>query len=188
MAKKFSLWNDLNHWGLLDPSLKQATNWWVYLRQSLMALVFLLGFLWLWLVSDLPLHDQVIFAAIGSSTFLVFASPSRYSSNARPLIGGHFIGVVVGLILWHVRVTWMPGLIPDAQMMMLSIAVSVSLTIFFMTIVDAEHPPAAGTALAFAVHDQQPDLNAILFVMGCAGLLALIRYGLWKRRWLRDLI
>lgn len=147
-----------------------------YLLQSLMAfavivvLVAVLGTL---------THGAVV-AALGASTFIVFAMPSRDTARPRSLIGGHSASMALGL-LCSLPLRW--GWIESAMGLALLGAVAVSLSLFAMVVFDMEHPPAAGNALAFATSTLA--WGHVGFTLGAVFLLSLVRHLL--RGWLRDL-
>ncbi len=92
----------------------------------------------------LSLKNAVIVASIGATTFIIFAMPSMLTANPRNVIGGHITGLIVGSLC---------SLIPHATVFYaaLSYALAVGLAIFIMVVIDTEHPPAAATALGFAM-------------------------------------
>ena len=132
------------------------------------------------------LTQTAIVAALGASTFIVFAMPSSRTAGPRRLIGGHVVGIICGMLCFFMfscdpleewacnydLVTWF------------SYALSVVLSLFVMTITNTEHPPAASTALGIAAFGV--SWETILFVISFAVFLSLARWVL--RRWLIDLI
>lgn len=185
--KKLSLWNQPDTIGLLDPAFKKLKNIPSYLIQGAMAFGFLWAFLLIW-DNYLGLSNKVVFAAIGSSVFLVFSAPSRYTSTPRPLIFGHAIGILVGILMWETQHRWLTITISDSKLVILTLALAVGLSLLLMTMFDAEHPPAAGTAMAFAAYEFEIGYEQIFFVMVCATILAIIGHFMWKHKLLKDLI
>jgi len=137
-----------------------------FIQSALASLIIFLTLLVMGLISP------VIVAAIGATTFIVFAMPEASTAGIRSIFGGHMIGLACGLAF-----AWSPYAPLGA-----SLAVGVS--IFLMVVLDAEHPPAAGTALGIALAGY--NVPAILFVIGAAAFLAIIHRGL--RRWMVDLV
>lgn len=158
-----------------------------YIRQSLMATFFLMVFLIVW-NRFIPISNQVLFSAVASSTFLTFVSTSIYHSLSSKIIGGQIIGVLVGTGVWF---TWnkLAFSFPQFQdeIFILALALSTGLSLFIMSVLDFEHPPAAGTAMAFVFNPQQPVIADGLFVLICAILLAFVHYWLKKNFLLKDL-
>jgi len=114
--------------------------------------------------------ELVIVAAAGATTFTVFALPHHGTAQPRNVIGGHVIGIAVGFAC-----SFLP-LIPSGSL-------AVGLSTLLMVPMDAEHPPAAGTALGLVVF---PSLGGAAFILAAAIGLSLARLGLASR--MRDLM
>jgi hypothetical protein len=158
-----------------------------YIWQSLMATVFLGVFFYVWNLF-IPLSNQVIFSAVASSTFLTFVSTNIYQSLSTKIIGGQIIGVFVGVGLWfvlHAVSLSFPQFYDE--FFILALALSTGLALLLMSVFDFEHPPAAGTAMAFVFNPLPPVIADGLFVIVCAVLLASIHYWLKKHFLLKDL-
>ncbi len=130
-------------------------------------------------------HAAIV-AALGSSTFVAFAMPRYATAQPRRLIGGHLIGIMCGLTAYYLLMvglfSWLPGV--DGWAWILAAAVSVGLSIFLMPVFNAEHPPAAGTALGVAAVGWQWE--TVLFIVLFTVLLSMIRWLLLSR--LKDLV
>jgi len=161
------------HW--IDEGFKRAPGH--YLLQTLMALVTMIA-----LVIGLgALTNGAVVAALGASAFIVFAMPRHPTAEPRRLIGGHLMCVAIGLVCSiPLRLGWIGSVIGQG----LVGAVAVALAILAMVVFDAEHPPAAGNALAFAVSSIAWD--HVGFTLGAVVFLACVRHVL--RGWLRDLV
>ena len=132
------------------------------------------------------LTQTAIVAALGASTFIVFAMPNSRTAGPRRLIGGHVVGIICGIACYYL---FNGGLFNDVAekydiVIWFSYALSVVLSLFFMAITDTEHPPAASTALGIAAFGV--SWETILFVISFAVFLSMARWVL--RRWLIDLI
>lgn len=92
----------------------------------------------------LSLRNAVIIASIGATAFIIFAMPDMVTAKPRNVIGGHITGLIVGSLCF---------LIPHSSVFFaaLSYSLAVGLSIFIMVVIDTEHPPAAATALGFAI-------------------------------------
>lgn len=92
----------------------------------------------------LSLRNAVIIASIGATAFIIFAMPGMVTANPRNVIGGHTTGLIIGSLCF---------LIPHSTVFYtaLSCSLAVGLAIFIMVVIDTEHPPAAATALGFAM-------------------------------------
>lgn len=87
-------------------------------------------------------HEGVtwIAASMGASAVLVFAVPHGPLSQPWPLVGGHVLSAIVGVIC-----AW---LIPD---LMIAAASAAALAILVMQYLRCIHPPGGATALAAVV-------------------------------------
>lgn len=165
---------------ILDPGFLKTPR--KYLVQSLLATAVV--FVLLYFVETLT--HAVIVAALGSSTFIVLATPHSITATPRRLLGGHAVGLAIGTICyfgflnglfasWAFRsevASWVVG------------ALAVGLALLVMTATNTEHPPAAATALGMVTH---PWTNGtVLFIVLFAVALVLIRWLL--RRYLIDLL
>ncbi len=165
---------------IIDKSFTRAPK--SYIIQSLLAVV-ALGII-LYFVEFIT-HAAII-AALGASTFVVFAMPHSITAQPRRLIGGHVIGVLAGTLCYYAFLTGPMGrLLASWQPATLFIyALAVGLAIFAMTVTNTEHPPAAGTALGIVAHEWSPEVVAFIFLSVI--LLAIVRRLL--RGHLRDLV
>ncbi len=125
----------------------------------------------------LNVDQAVIVASIGATAFIVFAMPRSITAKPRNIIGGHLIGVFCGSLF---------ALIPHSSMWssVLIYSIAVGFSMFLMVVLDAEHPPASGTALGVAIKGF--SLNVVTAVMVSAGILSLIHY--FFKPYLRDLV
>lgn len=152
-----------------------------YIVQSLLATVVMTAIL---CILDI-LMRPVIIAAIGASVFIVFALPQSRTAGARRLVGGHFAGIICGAVcsfLFDWRTIGKLGTSFE-PVRYLGGALAVGLALFFMTITDTEHPPAAGTALGFYLNGW--SWETAVFTVVFAAVLAVFRRLFLSR--LRDL-
>ena len=165
---------------LLDPGFKKIAS--RYVLQSLMAMAILLIIL---AVLEIQAH-LVVIAAIGSSTFVVFAMPRAKQAYPRSLIGGHLVGLLSGALA-YLPFFWLnfpEGSVAYQVLCVSAGATSVGLAIFLMTVTNTEHAPAAGTALGITI--QSFSWTAVVFVVASVVGLSLARWLL--RDWLRNLV
>jgi len=148
-----------------------------YILQTLMAFVCVVVLV---LVLEI-ITNGVIVAALGASAFIVFAMPKHDTARPRSLIGGHVLCLVIGLAC---SLPLRLGCVSPGVGQGLMGAVAVAVSIFGMVVFNAEHPPAAGNALAFAI--TIGGWGPITFTLGAVCFLSLVRYVL--RGWLRDLV
>jgi CBS-domain-containing membrane protein len=165
---------------IIDESFKRSPK--SFIIQSLLAVVTVAIILYFVGV----LTHAAIVAALGSSTFIVFAMPRSITARSRNLIGGHIIGLLSGTVCHYAFLTGPLGkFINGAEFAVIFIyALAVGLAIFLMVITNAEHPPAAGTALGIVA--QAWSTQIVIFVLLFAIGLAIVRILLGSH--LRDLI
>lgn len=165
--------------GIVDESFTRAPK--KYIVQSLLATIAVAIILYF---VEFVTHAAIV-AALGASTFIVFAMPHSITAQPRRLVGGHIVGLVCGLICYFAFFAGPLGEITrNWEFIRWSVyALAVGLSIFLMAITNTEHPPAASTALGIAAHEW--SYQTIIFILLCAISLALIRRLL--RGYLRDL-
>lgn len=109
----------------------------------------LAGFsLWLmWQLSDwltaAPQHGHLVMGSIAASAFLVFVVPHSPMARPWPLVGGHAVAALSGMLC--------ASLISDQAV---AIALAIGLTILLMYPLRCLHPPGAATALAAVLAHQ----------------------------------
>ncbi len=146
--------------------------WKNYIYQSLFATLVVAI-----VILALTVQNAVVIASIGATAFIIFATPRNLTANPRRVIMGHIIGLISGSLM---------SLIPHQgiafSILVYSLAVGVS--IFFMVALDAEHPPASGTALGIAITGV--SLDVVIAVLVSVVILSLAHRLL--RRFLKDLV
>jgi CBS-domain-containing membrane protein len=166
---------------VFDRKLKKYfTN---YIFQSLLATIALTIILYFQNIFT----RTAIIASLGATTFIIFAMPKYTTAQPRKVIGGHIVGIIVGIACFY-----MASLTQNSESLFLAQNVlkilipslSVGLSIFMMTITNTEHPPAAGTALGIVV--QGWSYSTILVILITISLLSLTKYLL--KSWLKDLV
>lgn len=113
--------------------------WLNYIYQSLLATLVIFVILLL-----LNLEHAVVIASIGATAFIVFAMPRNITAAPRRVIGGHIIGFICGSAF-----AFVPH--PTILTAILVYSLAVGTAVFLMVALDAEHPPAGGTALGVAI-------------------------------------
>ena len=132
------------------------------------------------------LSETAIIAALGASAFVVFAIPNSYSSDPRRLIGGYFVGIIVGVICYHISINFPnSNFFTNTEMSLIVFgAIAVGVAIFIMAVTNTEHPPAAGIALGLVINNW--DWITIIFILCAISWLTSIRKVL--KPYLLDLI
>jgi CBS-domain-containing membrane protein len=115
----------------------------------------------------LSVENAIVIAALGASTFIVFARPFDLTARSRNLVGGHLIGFLVGSLCGLVPCETLVG-----ELLMFSLAVGFS--VFLMVLTYTQHPPAAATALGMAMRG--PSEGALAAILTITLLLALFHF------------
>lgn len=150
----------------IDEKFKKL--WKYYIWQSFLAAVALFIIL---LVLDK--QKIVVISAMGATAFIVFAMPNAVSAHSRNVIGGHLVGLILGMIFFFVEIPYF-----------FEFPLVVGIAIFIMAALDVEHPPAVGTALAVLINEVSTDVSFI--IMATALILSICHY--YLRHHLKDLI
>lgn len=145
--------------------------WKNYLYQSFLATIVVFIVLLL-----LNMEHAVVIASIGATAFIVFTMPRNITAAPRRVIGGHLIGLFSGSLC---------ALIPHSSIFssVIVYSLAVGISIFLMVALDAEHPPAGGTALGVAITGF--SLNVMIAVFTSSVVLSLAHR--FSKRFLKDL-
>ena len=142
--------------------------WKSYILQSLLATIVL--FL---LVLILGKYKLVVISSMAATTFIVFAMPEAVSAKTRNVIGGHLVGLASGTIFY---LTTLPYFV--------EYPLAVGFALLLMVVLDVEHPPAAGTAMAVVINEVSIDV--FITIMLSAVILSQCRY--YLRDYLKNLV
>lgn len=116
----------------------------------------------LWLLKALS-NQQLLFASLASSCFLIYLDPSHSANSARTLLVSQLGAAGLGYV-FH---TWVgPGY--------LSAALALVSIITLMLATNTMHPPAVGTALNFAFRAGTGENNLLLFGLAVGLVLVLL--------------
>ncbi len=159
---------------ILDDKLREGWAKYYIMQAFLAFIVFFTCLLFL-----AHIFTGILVAAIGASAFIVFAIPRNTTATPRAVIFGHAICGLVG------GGAFLVDIFPDNPPVNYAFKASLAffLGFFLMVITDTEHPPAASTAVGFAIDGFKIDAYA--FVIFAAVLLALSQILL--KKYLRDL-
>lgn len=97
-------------------------------------------------LNDLRANAAMV-TAIASSAFLAFMNPSARLAQPRRLIGGHAVGVGVGLLFYLLAGQASDRVLDVSLTRDVCAALAVGTGILVMSATNSEHPPAAGTIL-----------------------------------------
>ena len=172
---------------LIDPSFHGRAG--SYVLQSTLAALALAAIL----LVETGFSNAAINASIASSVFLVFVVPHSVASSTRRVVGGHIVGVLVGVAAYGILTLILDD---PAEMSRQSFAIagaaSVGVAILLMALTNTEHPPSAGTTLSLVAIGGTVGttygtiFDAVWFIISAAIILALVRFIL--RRWLVNLL
>lgn len=95
-------------------------------------------------LSPYIVNGPVVLASMGASTFLLFAVPHSPLAQPWQFSVGHLCAAFIGVGCYK--------LIPDLNY---ALAISVSLSVFIMYLLNCMHPPAAATAMIAIIGGQE---------------------------------
>ena len=150
----------------IDEKFKKL--WKYYIWQSFLAA---LAFFIIILVMDKD--KMVVISAMGATAFIVFAMPNAVSAHSRNVIGGHLVGLLLGMIFLFIDIPYF-----------FKFPLVVGIAIFVMAALDVEHPPAVGTALAVLINEVSTDV--LFIIIATAIILSVCHY--YLRHHLKDLV
>ncbi len=152
-----------------------------YIIQSLLAVIAVAVILYF----VQAITQAAIVAALGASSFIVFAMPKTVAAEPRRLIGGHITGITCGLACYYgCYHTPAAGFFESVEIIhWLPAAFAVGLSILLMTFFNFEHPPAAGTALGIVTTGW--SMGTVIFIVAFAVSLAII--GAVLKKYLQNL-
>jgi len=151
----------------IDEKFKKL--WKYYIWQS-----FLAGVALFIIVLSLDKGKMVVISAMGATAFIVFAMPHAVSANSKNVIGGHLVGLILGMIFFFfIDIPYF-----------YEFPIVVGIAIFIMVALDVEHPPAVGTALAVLIHEVSTDV--LFIIIAVAVILSICHY--YLRNHLKDLV
>jgi CBS-domain-containing membrane protein len=166
----------LNFWASWQQRLYRIRRefkrlWKNYLYQSFLATIVVFIVLLL-----LNMENAVVIASIGATAFIVFTMPRNVTAAPRRVIGGHLIGLFSGSLC---------ALIPHSSILpsIVVYSLAVGISILLMVALDAEHPPAGGTALGVAITGFSP--NVMIAVLTSSIVLSLAHR--FCKKFLKDL-
>ena len=112
----------------------------------------------------------MLFASLASSAFLIYLDPKHSTNNVRTLVISQVLSALIGFGAFFI---FGPGYLSAAAAMVASIVAMVTL--------DAVHPPAVSTALAFGFRSSNAG-NLLLFGLSVFLIVLLVglqRASLW---------
>ena len=168
-----------DRWIWRDPGfVAQPTRFVV--QAGLAALVMLVA-----LIFVDSLSNAAIAAGLASSVVIIFINPSNRTARIRAVVGGHGLALVLGSAFsFFLFFTPVAAFLEGTDVFRnLAYACVVGLSVLLMAITNAEHPPAAATAIGMASREWEAAIFGS--IIGAVFMLALIKLAL--RSHLRDL-
>jgi CBS-domain-containing membrane protein len=159
--------NSLAPLGGTSRSLRQRLN---LADELLMALLPTATVLAVLALVEVFSQQQLLFASLASSAFLIYLDPLHGANRKRTLVGAQLLAVSLGLVTY---ITFGPGYLAAGGAM--------TATILLMVVFDLMHPPAVATALSFALRAEGVS-DALLFAFAVgmtAALVGLQQSALW---------
>jgi CBS-domain-containing membrane protein len=110
-------------------------------------------------------RHHLLCASLASSAFLIYLDPEHQANAVRTLIISQMTAAGVGWTMWTLLGT---GYAATGS--------SMALAILLMILLDAVHPPAVSTALAFAMHsDENSSVTLFGLAFGITAVLVLLQ-------------
>ena len=111
-------------------------------------------------------RHHLLCASLASSAFLIYLDPEHPTNAVRTLILSQMTAAGVGWTMWTLLG---PGYAATGS--------SMALAIMLMILLDAVHPPAVSTTLAFAMHADRSNSSVTLFglAVGITAVLVLLQ-------------
>lgn len=120
-----------------------------------------------WMVQGLEEGDILLFACLGSSASAVVFAPLARTNSLRTIVTAYVIAAVVCIGLTPIHQNqWLP--IP------FQCALAVAIPVVLMRLMDALHPAAIGSALAFIIQDR-PLRDLSMLMLAILGLLTIVK-------------
>jgi len=143
----------------LDPKFRDnRRSYFIQCSFATIYMFFILAFLNL-------VTQTAIVAALGATTFIVFAMPNGYTAKKRVILGGYTVGAISGYFfsLLYKFLETIPMFQEYSQVLMLVMcSLSIAVCVFVMVLFNFEHPPAAGLALALVSNIW--DIKTLVFI------------------------
>jgi len=131
------------------------------------------------------LGQPLIFPSLGPSAFALVLDPGE--NRARRVIGGHLIGVVSGLLAYHLLahglslVDLVPALSSAGLRIVASGVVSILLTTGLMLATRASHAPACATTLIVSLGLLPSWTDGLLIMVAVIAMFLAHRSVMWLR-------
>ena len=117
---------------------------------------------------DVLSNQKLLFASLASSAFLIYLDPEHGTNRVKTLTIAQLLAAGFGYVTY--------ALVPAH--LYLSGGIAMVATIVSMILLDAVHPPAVSTSLAFAFHSESAsNLTIFALAVGVTAVLVLLQRG-----------
>ena len=117
-------------------------------------------------------QNVLIVVSLGSTVFVVLATPSSKPARAKNVLSGHSIGLLIGSLATSIPVA------------VISALIAVSVTMLLMVLTKTAHAPATGTALGLSITTPSVSLVIAFLIV----LLIIVTIHHLGKPYLRDLV
>lgn len=118
----------------------------------------------------------LVTTTIGPTLYILLAHPDLKASTMRSGVLGHGCAIASGLAMLAAFGLWTHPSVPkaghDTAAQIGAETLSVAITLFLLTVLDAHHPPAASTALLITSGIARPGPPLYGMIVGLAAVLA----------------
>lgn len=145
-------------------------------------------------VMDMHSSSHIIWAvgasSLASSAYVVFMHPQGLAAKPKNIFLAYTIAVIVGeiirlIMLWYGASCHIsPNLIDAGQHYWFAAAISVTMVMILMAVLDIEHPPASGIALVLVVELCRHDIVEMIY----AFMVLLCIFQLVCKRYMKNLL
>ena len=112
-------------------------------------------------------------SALASSAYIVFSKPDCENSLSRHILGSYIVSMVVGMACSHIIIFIHAHTgFPVIRIVEVVTAVSVGFSLFLQTILNFQHPPAAGLSLILV--SEPWHYGTLIIILIAVILLAII--------------
>ena len=115
-------------------------------------------------------HQQLLFASLASSAFLIYLDPQHSTNTVRTLVTSQTMAALIGFTTYTL---FGSGYLSGGSAMVIIIVLMILLNVM--------HPPAVSTALSFALRTGKEN-NLVLFGLALSIVLLLVglqRFAIW---------
>ncbi len=112
-------------------------------------------------------------SALASSAYIVFSKPDCKNSLSRHILGSYVIAIFVGVVCSHaIILTHAHTSCPLMRIIEIVTAIAVGISLFLQTILNFQHPPAAGLSLILT--SEPWHYSTIIIILIAVIILAII--------------